>query len=184
MYPEPSSALVWELSGDEDNEELRQLRSETARALEHAHAPLRIACLLLVGVIYIVPLLFLRDQLLEVYAGMNELRAKLGMFILLGISTLVALPLVGYLAHLHAEAHALAGGAQRFLGIVTPSARPSYVKLVFSTPSGTNELLLKTTGNLGVGAAVPVYASPEDSSLAVADLSTKSSRRLVVTQIS
>lgn len=168
---------------DESDSHLTEVRTEARRVLEHEHAPLRVAFLLLAGVIYVVPLALFQDQLFEVYAGMSEVRAKISVAILLGISTLVVLPLFGYLMHLSSESKTLAEAARRYVGTVVPSSKPGHVQVRFSTPSGADEVLVKTQSTAPVGTPLVVYAIPEEGNLAAVEFERRSERRLRIGQL-
>jgi hypothetical protein len=183
MNANTSPEFVWELSAEESDSYLSEVRTEARRVLELEHAPVRLACLLLAGIVYVVPLALLQDQLLEVYAGMSEVRAKMGVAILLGISTLVALPLFGYLAHLSSESKSLAEAARRYVGIVVPTSRPGHVQVRFSTLEGTDEVLVKTDSNTPIGTPLVVYAVPEEGNLALVEFERRNEQRLRLGQL-
>ena len=183
MNARSSAEFVWELSADEADSRLEEIRAEARRVLEVERAPVRVACLLLAGIIYVVPLALFQDQIFEVYAGMSEARAKMGVAILLGISTLVVLPLFGYLAHLSAESKALVEAARRYVGVVVPSSKPGHVQVRISTPGGADEVLVKTKSTAPVGTPLVVYAIPEEGNLAAVEFERRSERRLRIGQL-
>lgn len=183
MNVKSSGEFVWELAADEVDPRLTDVRTEARRALELEHAPLRLASLVLAGVIYVVPLALFQNQIFEVYAGMSEVRAKMGVAILLGVSTLVVLPLFGYLVHLSAESKALVEAARRYVGTVVPSSKPGHVQVRFSTPSGADEVLVKTKSSAPIGTPLVVYAIPEEGNLAAVEFERNSERRLRIGQL-
>lgn len=182
MNAPTSAEFVWELPTERFDSQLSSARKEARRALQLEHAPLRLGCLLLSGLIYALPLTLFQDQVLEVYAGTSEARAKIGIFILLGISTLVVLPLFGYLAYLSSEASALVKGARRYTGTVVPSTRPGYAEVRFSTPFGAHDVLVRTRAP-AIGSSVIVYAAIEETNLATVEISTNHENPMRVGQI-
>lgn len=183
MTTKSSAEFVWELSADELDPHLIEVRTEARRVLEQERAPLRVACLLLAGIIYVTPLALFQEQLFEVYAGMSEARAQMGVGILLGISTLVVLPLFAYLAHLNSESKALTEAARPYVGTVVPSSKAGHIQVRFSTPGGADEILVKTRSSAPVGTPLVVYAIPEEGNLAAVEFERRSERRIRIGQL-
>lgn len=169
MAVQSSTEFVWELGQHEQDSRLSHGRLQVRRALERELAPIRLAFLLMAGFIYVAPHIFLQDSLLEAYAGMSEVRAKMGVAILLGISTLVVLPIFGYLVHLSAESKALVEAARRHVGTVVPSSKPGHVQIRIATLDGADEVLVKTRSTAPLGTPLVVYAIPEEGNLAAVE---------------
>jgi hypothetical protein len=183
MNAPTSAEFVWELPTEKSDSQLSSVREEARRALEREHAPLRLGCLLLAGIIYALPLALVQDQMLEAYAGLSETRAKIGIFLLLGISTLVVLPLFGYLAYLSAESSALVKAARPYTGTVVPSSKRGHAQVRFSTPFGTHDLTVRTNRPPDVGSSLMIYAAIEEANLAAVELPENRERQMRIGQI-
>lgn len=183
MQAQPSADFVWALATDEPDREHLQVREQTRRALLHELGPIRLTCLLLAGVVYVVPLLLFQDQLPEVYSGTSEWRAKMGAGILLGLSTLIVLPLFGYLLHLASESKMLVEASRRYVGTVIPASKPGHARVRIDVQDGPNEVLFKTACPPALGSLLVVHAIPEETNLAAVETGADDRRRILIGQL-